>query len=91
MLVSISSIIKKLGTDIFQESKTLENVSKEKALKYVKDEYQGFNVDVEKMPGGLGYYVKYKNTRYLVATYDFEKRKLWYRLPKQYVFKKLNS
>jgi len=89
LMIPIASIIRKLSSDIFQEAKTIENINKEKALERVRDEYKGFDVKVEKMPGGLGYYVKYKNIRHLVATYDLGKNKLWYRIPKQYVFKKL--
>jgi len=88
-MISIASIIRKIASDIFQETKVVENIDKNKALERARDEYKGFDVEIEKMPGGLGYFIKYKNNRYLVATYDLKNRKLWYRIPKQYVFKKL--
>lgn len=92
MFKCISSIIKKIGINIFQESKTIENVSSEgKALKHVKKLYEGFNIIIEKIPDGMAYFIEFKNNRYQIANYDFKNERLWYRLPKTYIFKKLRD
>lgn len=76
-------------SDIFQDDKMTENVTtKEKALKIVQDLYPG-KVQVETMPGGLVYFVEYNGNRYQIANYDFEKKRLWHRIPKEYHFRKL--
>ncbi|RKY81868.1 hypothetical protein DRQ07_02900 [candidate division KSB1 bacterium] len=92
-MISICSIIQKIAQNIFQEDMVIENInSKNKALEFVKKIYPEEKIDVEPMSEeGLAYYLNYKNKRYLVANYSFKEKKLWYREPKKYVFKKLGQ
>ena len=88
-MISLASCIRKIGINIFQKDEYVDNITKDKAFEKVKDIYEGFNVETESIPEGVAYFVRWKNERYQVANYDFKRNRLFYRIPKRYVFKKL--